>query len=165
MDIVYAVHGHAPGVARLRIRIDDSDGDVLAVAVDTVPPAWAAAGDVLLREDSETAALARVAARTALIRHPGATAVIAAHPAGHVMATRARTLVVAAKRRPRPESWSSRLSVLLGTGNAQLGVEGTSFGEAAGAFLLSAALKFDVAERGEDLCRVVRGIERPHRTQ
>lgn len=167
MDIVYAVHGHTPGVARIRLWISGFDGDVLAVAADTVSPAWVAAGDLLLREDSQTAAEARNAAEAALSLHPGATAAIAAHPHGYVFSTRTKTSAVTAKPRFTPAGWNSRLravSGVVGARDAHFGEEGLSFGEMAGAFLLSAVLPFDAAERGQDLGGVVGGIECPHRS-
>lgn len=163
MGTVYAVHSPAPGVARISLRVDGRDGDVLAA----VPGAWARAGDILLLEDGRNGGRARIAAEGALRRHPGATVVIVVHPDGYVIANRTRTAVIAVKpRRPEREDWTSRLravSGLTGVGVVPLGVEGLSFGEMAGAFLLSAALQFDAAENGQDLGGVVRGIECPHR--
>ncbi len=169
MDIVYAVQSPAAGVARIRLTVDGLDGDVLAVAVDTAPWAWAAAGDVLLREDSRTARQARAAAEVALCRHPGATAAVAAHPHGYVISTRTRTSMVEAKPRGRErDCWSSRLRAVCGfacAGVTRFGVEGLSFGEMAGAFLLATAAQFDPAEGGEELSGVEGGIERSHRAQ
>lgn len=164
MGIVYAVHSPAPGVARIRLRIDGLDGDVLAA----VPGAWARAGDILLLQDVRTGGRARIAAEDALNRHLGATVAIVVHPDGYVIADRAKTVSMAVKsRRSEQEDWTSRLRAVSGStgvGVAPVGVKGLSFGEMAGAFLLSAALQLDVAERGQDLGGVVRGIECSHRS-
>ncbi len=167
MTIVGSVHRLVPGVARIRLHVNDFAGDALVVAVDAVPEGWAAAGDVLLREDRETAHAAQSVVGGALRRRPGASAAVAAHPGGYVIATRtAGITAVATEPRRSPERWSTRLSSVAefdGSGITQFGVEGSSFGEVAAALLLAAVLQLDLSEGGEDFSCVVRGIECPYR--
>ncbi len=167
MTILGSVHRLVFGVARIRLYIDDFAGDALIVAVDAVPEGWAAVGDVLLREDCETADEAQCVASGALRRWPGASSAVAAHPGGYVIATRTTGITaVATEPRRSPERWSTRLSSVAefdGSGITQFGVEGSSFGEMAGALLLAAVLQLDLSEGGEDFSCVVRGIECAYR--
>lgn len=168
MTIMCAIDGKAPGVARVRIRANDlRQGDVLVVAIDAASAAWRAAGDVLLHEDRDTAAKARIVVESGLVLQSGASAAICVYSDGFVIATRTQGVSVLEVKLRRPSGgWCSRLNSIagverefVGTGIAQFEVEGSSFSEMAGAFLLVAALQLDMPERGENFRGVVRGSE------
>lgn len=144
------------GVLRVRVVSEGVPADLVVVAIDRAAQVWCAAGDVLVCPPARDAGTAFVATAGAHAAWPGARLAVSRHPGGIVLSEiePAMPCSVDAGSFGRVRGIAFR-----GVGIAHPGVELLCLGEEVAALFAVTVFELDLAESGEDLGGVIRGLQ------